>query len=114
MVKVAFVVGIPNHPQEQEKLELEQSLYCDILQVNVQESYYNLTLKTAYSIQYFYRNNWNEEHGPPDFLMKGDDDIYVNIPKLVALANSYNDKRYFAICLLFYVMGDEDGISLTF
>ena len=94
MVKVAFVVGLPSHPDQQEKLQLEQKLNCDIIQVNVLDSYSNATLKTANSIQYFYRNNWDDKNGPPNFMVRGDDDIYVNVPKMVEVADKYHKQRF--------------------
>ena len=82
-VKVVFALGIPKDPHQQKKLEEEQSIKCDLIQFKHIDNYHNTTLKTAHSVQYFYRNNWDSNHGPPDFLMKGDDDIYINIPQLV-------------------------------
>lgn len=80
-IKVLNVVGVgPTNETVEAKLEEEQREHCDILQVNVIESSWNLTLKTAFAIQYIYRKpSWPFDDGPPDFIMKGDDDAFYNL-----------------------------------
>lgn len=93
-VKVNFVIGLPRNASQQLNLWKEQQNHCDLIQFNFIDSYYNATVKTAHSIQYFYRYPWNETSTPPEFMLRGDDDIYVNIPKLVEVLNPYLTKRY--------------------
>ena len=93
MVKVVFVLGRPKNSSHQVELLAEHKKHCDIIQFNFEDHYYRLTLKTSFSIQYFYRNSWSETQGPPSFMAKGDDDIFVDIPKLVKVIDSYAEQR---------------------
>ena len=94
MVKVVYIIGTPKDGSQQQKLLKEQKTHCDMIQFNFQDSYHNQTIKTGFSIQYFYRNLWDKKIGPPHFLVKGDDDIFVNIPGLVSLVGSYHEQRW--------------------
>jgi hypothetical protein len=81
-IKTVFVVGTPTNNYEQAKLEHEQQLYCDILQVDIVDHPYNETLKTMHFIKYVTNLQWVN---PPEFIMKTDDDIYLNLPLLSSI-----------------------------
>lgn len=43
-------------------------------------------------LQYFYRNDWDSDHGPPKFFMRGDDDVYFDIANLDQYLKDYPEK----------------------
>ena len=57
----------------------------------MEEHYNNLTLKTLFTLKYFL-NTSNFIATPPKYLMKVDDDTFVNIPRLWNLLES--DKKW--------------------
>jgi len=76
-----FVVGHPSGPkasQIQERINAEHLLYGDILQVDFIEHPNNNTLKTILALKYILTINWAEK--PPEYVMKTDDDVYLNLP----------------------------------
>ena len=85
-VMVIYLLGTVDDMMEQVLLEREQEKYCDLLQFHLRDSYYNATLKTQFAIQYFYKNDWDPTHGPPAYFLRGDDDIFFNIPKFYSFA----------------------------
>ena len=56
----------------------------------MEEHYNNLTLKTLFTLKYFL-NTSNFIATPPKYLMKVDDDTFVNVPRLWNLLES--DKK---------------------
>ena len=68
-------------PHSLKKWRQEIKKFGDILIVNMVEHYNNLTLKTMQMLKYF-RNVDNFENGPPKFLVKVDDDVFLNLPFL--------------------------------
>jgi hypothetical protein len=82
-VKAIFVVGRPSGEKSdkiQERIESEHELYGDILQVDYVEHANNNTLKTLHAFKYILNMNWNNNF--PEFVMKTDDDVYLNLPML--------------------------------
>ena len=57
----------------------------------MEEHYNNLTLKTLFTLKYFL-NTSNFIATPPKYLMKVDDDTFVNVPRLWNLLES--DKEW--------------------
>ena len=57
----------------------------------MEEHYNNLTLKTLFTLKYFL-NTSNFIATPPKYLMKVDDDTFVNVPRLWNLLES--DKKW--------------------
>ena len=57
----------------------------------MEEHYNNLTLKTLFTLKYFL-NTSNFIGTPPKYLMKVDDDTFVNVPRLWNLLES--DKKW--------------------
>jgi hypothetical protein len=85
-IRLVFMIGIPNvtttdYKQSQfnldeinEMIQMESSLYGDIVQENFIDSYRNLTLKGVMSLK------WISRHcSQAKFVLKIDDDIIVNI-----------------------------------
>ena len=64
------------------KISREKEFYGDIIYVdNLIEHYDNLTLKTLYAIKFFLQANFFQPK-PPKYMMKIDDDSFVNLPLL--------------------------------
>ena len=57
----------------------------------MEEHYNNLTLKSLFTLKYFL-NTSNFIATPPKYLMKVDDDTFVNVPRLWNLLES--DKKW--------------------
>ena len=75
--KTMFLLGQPQHLTEKRYLSSETEIYGDIVQGFQTDSYYNLTLKTEMGLE------WAAKYCDFDFLLKADDDVFVNSYKLV-------------------------------
>ncbi len=73
----AFLVGLTKDAQIQRKIEEESVEHGDIIQINFIDDYKNLTLKVVGLF------NWLNDYCPQiSYLMKCDDDVYVNVLNL--------------------------------
>ena len=85
---LTFIIGELQNLNDplQNNLVKENIRYGDILQEPFKDSYNNLTLKTLYILKYF---NYVFDKNPENkFLLKCDDDSYVHLESLWALAKS--------------------------
>ena len=75
--RVAFVIGLANNGEIQKLIQAESKKYGDIIQINVVDSYQNLTIKGTMSNLWatLYCNN-------AQFIVKADEDTLVNNFKL--------------------------------
>ena len=81
----AFIVGKTEDKNVQTRIEEESRLFGDILQVGMIDTYNQLSIKAVGLI------NWLHNHcSGVDFVLKVDDDVYVNPRNLVAVANALN------------------------
>ena len=81
---VLFLLGKQQNMEAKLKARVlkEKDVYGDIIHVNnLIEHYDNLTLKTLYAIKFFLQTDLFEPK-PPKYLMKIDDDSFVNLPLL--------------------------------
>ena len=79
--RLIFVVGLTTDSQVQKQLEQESDKHQDILQVDMYDSYYNLSLKTIGML------NWVKDHCQSTaFVAKIDDDMMAGIPNIVKFA----------------------------
>merc|ERR1711894_270919 len=70
--KVIFLLG--QGRDKQSKIQDESTLYKDIVQEDFEDTYHNLTLKTIMGLK------WMAIFCPQaEFVLKTDDDIYVNV-----------------------------------
>ena len=60
----------------------EHAKFDDILQADMVDHYNNLTLKSVFTLKFFL-NDSNFDSPPPFYVMKIDNDAYLNLPKLV-------------------------------
>ncbi|XP_078613570.1 beta-1,3-galactosyltransferase 1-like isoform X2 [Branchiostoma floridae x Branchiostoma japonicum] len=78
VIRTVFAVGLTQDAKMQGDLEQENGVYKDIIQEDFVESYRNLTLKTVMCLK------WASEFCPnAKFVLKTDDDTFVNIFNLV-------------------------------
>ncbi|KAG8448534.1 hypothetical protein GDO86_015576 [Hymenochirus boettgeri] len=68
-----FVLGVPKSENEQTALLQEANIYGDIIQADFTDSYRNLTLKTLVGLSFV-----SQRCQGAKFLMKTDDDVFVN------------------------------------
>ena len=62
--------------------------------VNYEEHANNNTLKTLHAMKYLMENANGSMSNLPKYIMKADDDIYVNIPNLLDLMTNNFHQRY--------------------
>ncbi len=84
-----FIVGLTEGDYEiQKRIEEESKTYGDILQIEMIDDYYNLTLKVVGLL------NWINDHcSRVDYVLKVDDDVYVNAQNLIAVMNNLNSSE---------------------
>lgn len=83
MVGFGFVIGLTNNSLVQQKIKEESERYGDILQINVIDKYVKLSVKVAGLI------NWVSAYCQRvDFVLKVDDDVYVNVHNLATVLHS--------------------------
>jgi hypothetical protein len=83
-----FVVGLPEDQETRMKIEAENDQHNDILQIEMRDDYYNLTLKVVGLL------NWiNDRCSRVDFVLKVDDDVYVNVRNLREAMKNLNSSE---------------------
>ncbi|XP_035658380.1 beta-1,3-galactosyltransferase 1-like [Branchiostoma floridae] len=80
-----FVIGRTDDSNLQRKLVEESQTYGDLVQMDSYESYENLTLKTISALKWTSINCKQAK-----FVMKTDDDMFVNYPRLVRILAEYS------------------------
>lgn len=64
------------------QLEEEGRTYRDIIQEDFLDTYFNLTLKSILALK------WVTQHCTGlEYFMKADDDVFINVPKLMSYLN---------------------------
>lgn len=98
MAKVFYVVGRASGDkasQIEAKLVQESQVYNDILQLDFIDHANNNTLKTLLTFKYLLSINWPNSF--PEYVMKADDDIYINLPLLQSIlftGTNFNYTKY--------------------
>ena len=84
-VDIVFLLGELAKPTNasQFALDEESARFGDILQESFLDSYANLTIKSLMMLKWF-ANHCSKHY---QYLMKTDDDMYINIPQLLNLVN---------------------------
>lgn len=85
-----FIVGLTEGDDGiQKRIEEESKTYGDILQIEMIDDYYNLTLKVVGLL------NWINDHcSRVDYVLKVDDDVYVNTWNFVEVMNNLNSSEH--------------------
>eukprot|EP00058_Branchiostoma_floridae_P015865 XP_002601353.1 hypothetical protein BRAFLDRAFT_82723 [Branchiostoma floridae] len=87
-VKVLFALGRSDNPQVENAVQREVRTFQDIIQEEFLDSYRNLTIKTVMVLK------WTVTFcSGADYLMKTDDDMFVNIETLVSHLKSLKDDK---------------------
>ena len=81
----------------------EVNKYKDILLGNFYENFYNLSLKVDISLE------WSYKHCSFDYLLKADDDVFVNLPLLFSRLPSHKNERLYLGYCYFYPYVKSDG-----
>ncbi|KAH8353230.1 hypothetical protein KR084_009727 [Drosophila pseudotakahashii] len=87
-VGMAFILGRSTNKTLNKALEREEFVYRDLIRGHFVDSYNNLTLKTISLLE------WTDLHCPKaQFLLKTDDDMFINVPKLMTLMTTIKANR---------------------
>ncbi|XP_037709473.1 acetylgalactosaminyl-O-glycosyl-glycoprotein beta-1,3-N-acetylglucosaminyltransferase [Drosophila subpulchrella] len=87
-VGMAFVLGRGTNETLNKALTQENFIYGDLIRGNFIDSYNNLTLKTISTLE------WADLHCPKaKYILKTDDDMFINVPKLLTFLDKHKDKR---------------------
>jgi len=88
-VNVVFLLGTSNNSSLEDQIAAEALLYDDIVQEDFVDTYGNLTLKSimllkwVLNISFQKRDVWTNMYRlAPQYIMKTDDDMYINLIKL--------------------------------
>ena len=85
LIGFAFSIGLTNDEAIQKQIEEENKKYSDILQIGMIDTYYNLTVKVAGLMNWVHKNCKDV-----DFVLKTDDDVYVNVNNFAAAIQTAN------------------------
>ncbi|ELU06541.1 hypothetical protein CAPTEDRAFT_148283 [Capitella teleta] len=102
-IRVVFLMGYSEEKSYQDALQMESDMYGDIIQENFLDSYRNLTYKAIEGLK------WITHHcSQARFILKTDDDIFVNIFSLVTHLQSVFAEaalpNKLLLCLVWYHM----------
>ncbi|KAH8353232.1 hypothetical protein KR084_009725 [Drosophila pseudotakahashii] len=87
-VGMAFVLGRGTNETVNKALTQENFIYGDLIRGNFIDSYNNLTLKTISTLE------WADLHCPKaKYILKTDDDMFINVPKLLTFLDKHKEKR---------------------
>ncbi|KAK3108429.1 hypothetical protein FSP39_007820 [Pinctada imbricata] len=84
-IRHAFLIGRSNNHTLETLIQEENDIHNDIVQGDFVDSYYNLTTKTMLGLKWFRTRCPNAK-----YILKTDDDVYVNIPGLKDLISTYS------------------------
>ncbi|KZS18204.1 putative Acetylgalactosaminyl-O-glycosyl-glycoprotein beta-1,3-N-acetylglucosaminyltransferase [Daphnia magna] len=80
----AFILGKPDQIETQKRIEEESQMYGDIIQIEMVDTYRNLTLKLVGLFNWLHTRNCSKV----DFVVKADDDVFVNVRNLAHFVQS--------------------------
>lgn len=92
-VVMIFLVGIPDQ-KYQVALNRESAAFHDVIQGNFTDTYYNLSIKSVMGL------HWARNFCPEaEFVMKTDDDVYINLELLVDFLKIFGRRRWIGGCI---------------
>ncbi|XP_061541459.1 N-acetyllactosaminide beta-1,3-N-acetylglucosaminyltransferase 2-like [Phycodurus eques] len=109
-IRRVFLMGKEN-PQDSggdvaELLRMEGQNYGDIVQWNFSDTFFNLTLKDVL----FWK--WFSGHcGQTRFVFKGDDDVFVNTPNMIAYLHDELERPHAEHAMNEFMVGDVIGAA---
>ncbi len=80
----AFILGLTENNFTQSVINEESNTFGDIIQIEMMDFYRNLSMKVAGLLNWLYKNNCRKV----DYVLKVDDDVYVNVPGLAHFVQS--------------------------
>lgn len=80
--KTYFLIGRTEQMGAMKKIHQEIETHDDLIIGNVQEHFYNLTYKVQMGFE------WSLKYCQYEFMLKGDDDVFVNLPQLFQFLES--------------------------
>ncbi|KAL2714564.1 hypothetical protein V1478_015749 [Vespula squamosa] len=87
-ISILFMLGATLDSKVEKVLEREQKIYDDIIRGKFLDSYSNLTLKTISILE------WVDSYcSKVKFVLKTDDDMFINVPRLLAFINKHAKDR---------------------
>ena len=86
---ILYAIGYPNGSSTQDDIISEDEQYQDLLEFNILDSYYNLTIKTT-SILLWYDQYCSKNS---DYLLYVDDDVLVHVDRLITYIYQINDNN---------------------
>ncbi|XP_063972018.1 beta-1,3-galactosyltransferase 1-like [Diachasmimorpha longicaudata] len=87
-VSILFMLGTTEDPKLEAILEEEEGRYHDVIRGRFVDTYSNLTLKTISTLE------WVDTYcSEAKFLLKTDDDMFINIPLLLSFTQSHEKDR---------------------
>lgn len=87
-LSLGFLVGRNARPEVQAVIDKENDRYGDIIEANFVDHYLNLTLKTVSMLE------WAKTYcSESRFVLKTDDDMFINVPLLLAFIRAKNHER---------------------
>ncbi|XP_045122375.1 beta-1,3-galactosyltransferase 1-like [Portunus trituberculatus] len=92
--KLVFLLANPNDSELQRQVVEESRTYGDILQEDFVDSYMNLTLKSVMGLKW--ASNYCSQ---AQYLLKTDDDIFVNVPVLLTYLQEASKTRWITGCI---------------
>jgi hypothetical protein len=102
-IRCVFLVGKPRDAAIQDALSMESEQYQDIVQEDFMDSYRNLTYKAIMGLKWISSHCRNAR-----FLLKIDDDIFVNVFNVVShlrsLVEHKRQTKRLLLCLVWYKM----------
>lgn len=87
-ISIAFMLGRSLHKSVDQALFNENSLHGDLITGNFIDSYNNLTLKTISYLEWVDKNCNRAK-----YILKTDDDVFINIPRLMHFLETRYKKR---------------------
>ena len=92
--RVVFLLGLPKDNETQQKLRAEFAQHGDIVQGNFHDAYRNLTLKGIMGLK------WISTYcAQAQYVLKSDDDAFVNIFSLLGVMDGNTDKKRLIACV---------------
>nr|KAF7410903.1 hypothetical protein H0235_013510 [Vespula pensylvanica] len=87
-ISILFMLGATLDSKVEKVLEQEQRIYGDIIRGKFLDSYSNLTLKTISILE------WVDSYcSKVKFVLKTDDDMFINVPRLLAFINRHGKDK---------------------